>query len=93
MQTLNISITKEQFNFVDQLMKQWGFANRSEFFRALLRALKPQPFSTPIQFASPPVRDIKRVMTAFRRTNKYNEKFLNTLEKGLASSSYFNSDQ
>ncbi|MFH1712644.1 MAG: ribbon-helix-helix domain-containing protein [Candidatus Jacksonbacteria bacterium] len=92
MQTLNISVTKNQFNLVNQLMAEWGFANRSEFFRALLRALvKPEIFSTPIHFQAPPIRSAGKVMDGFRKTGKYNQKFLDSLEKGLTKSAYFNS--
>lgn len=92
MQTLNISVTAHQFNLVNQLTAEWGFANRSEFFRALLRALiKPGTLSTPIQFQTPPTKDIGKVMDGFRKTGKYNQKFLASLEKGLAKSTYFNS--
>lgn len=87
MQTLNISVTTHQFNLVNQLTAEWGFANRSEFFRALLRALiKPEAFSAPIQFQTPPTKDTDKVMDGFRKTGKYNQKFLASLEKGLAKS-------
>ena len=37
MKTVNISLTAEQAKFVDNTTKSYGFANRSEFVRALLR--------------------------------------------------------
>ena len=37
MKTVNISLTAEQAKFVDNTTKNYGFANRSEFVRALLR--------------------------------------------------------
>ncbi len=44
MKTVNISLTAEQAKFVDQTTKNYGFANRSEFVRALLRfAAKTNP--------------------------------------------------
>ena len=39
-------------------------------------------------FSSPP-RDIKEILSAFKKTKKYNQKFLKNLEKGLNRSSYF----
>ena len=92
MQTLNISITKNQFNLINQLIAEWGFANRSEFFRALLRALvKPEIFSAPIRFQTPPTKSAGKIMAGFRQAGKYNQKFLDSLEKGLTKSTYFNS--
>jgi len=92
MQTLNISVTKEQYNLINQLVPAWGFANRSEFFRALLRALiKPKALTTPIEFQTPPTKKAGKVMGGFRKTGEYNQKFLASLEKGLAKSTYFNS--
>ena len=44
MKTVNISLTAEQAKFVDNTTKSYGFANRSEFVRALLRfAAKTNP--------------------------------------------------
>ena len=40
-------------------------------------------------FSSPPTLDIKEILTAFKKTKKYNQKFLKSLEKGLNRSSYF----
>lgn len=40
-------------------------------------------------FASPPIRDIREIIKSFGATEKYNQKFLKSLEKGLGRSSYF----
>lgn len=40
-------------------------------------------------FSSPSTRDIKEILSAFKKTKKYNQKFLKSLEKGLNRSSYF----
>ena len=40
-------------------------------------------------FASPPVRDAKKIIKNFKATGEYNQKFLESLEKGLKRSSYF----
>lgn len=40
-------------------------------------------------FTLPPVRDVKRIIREFKKTNLYNEKFLKSLEQGLKRSSYF----
>jgi len=43
MTTLNISLTDEQARMVGELTIQHGFANRSEFFRAVPRHVSAQP--------------------------------------------------
>lgn len=40
-------------------------------------------------FSPPPTRNIKEVINAFKKTGMYNQKFLDSLEKGLNRSSYF----
>ena len=39
-------------------------------------------------FTSPPVRSVKATIRAFRKTGKYNEAFLKSLERGLRESSF-----
>lgn len=39
MATVNISLTDNQAKFVDSLVSTYGFANRSEFFRSMIRKL------------------------------------------------------
>ena len=40
-------------------------------------------------FGSPPTRDIKTIIKAFKQTNRYNQKFLDSLERGLCHTSHF----
>jgi len=40
-------------------------------------------------FSPPPTKDIKEVIKAFHKTGRYNQKFVDSLEKGLKRSSYF----
>ena len=40
-------------------------------------------------FASPPTRNIKKIIESFQRTGLYNKKFLRDLKRGLNRSSYF----
>ncbi len=40
-------------------------------------------------FASPPTRNTKEIVESFRKTKKYNQKFLDSLEEGLKHSSFF----
>jgi len=39
-------------------------------------------------FSPPPAKDVKQVIRSFKATNKYNKKFLSSLERGLKRSSY-----
>ena len=41
-------------------------------------------------FDSPPTRDTKKVIAAMKETGRYSKKFLSSLSKGLARSSFFN---
>ncbi len=92
MKTVNISLTQDQFEGVEALTKRMGYANRSEFFRSLLRyALrKPEVFeSEEIVLEAPPTRSRSKIMSEFRATEKYSEAFLKDLDEGLKDSSYF----
>ena len=40
-------------------------------------------------FASPPVQNSKTILKEFRKTKRYNQKFLESLAKGLKRSTYF----
>lgn len=40
-------------------------------------------------FSPPPTRDAKVVMRSFEATGRYSKKFLESLQRGLARSSYF----
>lgn len=42
-------------------------------------------------FMSPPsTKSIKDIIKAFKQTGKYNKEFINSIEKGLKRSTYFN---
>ena len=69
-----ISIPKKEYH---QLVEK---ALRYEYIRQLLKE---------DIFASPPTRNVKRIIGSFERTKLYNKKFLKSLEKGLKRSSYF----
>lgn len=40
-------------------------------------------------FSPPPTRDRKMILKEFGKTKKYNQKFLDSLERGMKRSSYF----
>ncbi|MEK9179158.1 MAG: ribbon-helix-helix domain-containing protein [Patescibacteria group bacterium] len=93
MTTVNISLTTDQAQLVERLTTSLGFANRSEFFRALLRRLS---LSETVQkeiaywpFTSPVENNRTKILADFKNTKKYSTGFLKDLKEGLASSNYF----
>lgn len=93
MSTVNISLPKEQLNFIDKLVNRYSFANRSEFIRAVLRlvAFRPEVLNQTITFPflPPSEKSVSKIMAGFEKTKKYNKAFLKDLEEGLNSSNFF----
>jgi len=93
MSTINISLPKEQVNLIDQLVKKFSFANRSEFIRAIIRLImhKQEIVSeaATFPFIPPKTKSKKEIITAFKKTKRYSRKFLRDLEEGLKASDYF----
>jgi len=95
MSTVNISLPTQQIAQIDSFMNKYGFANRSEFFRSLLRLISNKPAlleeAATFPMKSPKTATISEIMKDFKNTNKYSSDFLSDLEKGLKQSKYFNS--
>lgn len=93
MRTINISLISEQFETIEKLTHRLGFANPSEFIRAVLRSIlrKPEAVSeiTALPFKSPDTTSRTEILASFRKTKKYSESFLKDLEAGLRESNYF----
>jgi hypothetical protein len=93
MSTINISLPYEQVGFIDKLVANYGFANRSEFIRSLLRLITHKPelveTASTFPFIAPQERSIRKIMGDFRKTKKYSPAFLKDLKTGLSESSYF----
>ena len=93
MSTINISLPKEQVDFIDNYTSKFGFANRSEFVRSLIRLAAQKPSivedASIFPFSSPKEKSIKKIITDFSETQKYSKKFLKDLEEGLLQSNYF----
>jgi metal-responsive CopG/Arc/MetJ family transcriptional regulator len=95
MKNVNINLTTTQAKLVDQTTKDYGFANRSEFFRAVLRYVfqtEPEVLKKldTLPFIHPPTKDVDEIIKGFKATKKYNKHFLKNLEDGLRKSDYFN---
>jgi len=93
MSTINISLPEKQVNLVDKMMVAYGFANRSEFIRAVLRFLflKPEVLEEAalFPFISPKEKSRKKIIAGFKKSGKYSSAFLKDLKEGLAESDYF----
>lgn len=93
MATMNISLLDEQTQFIDHIINKHGFANRSEFFRSLLRLVKSNPQlitqAETIPFVSPKQKSVHTIVKNFKTTQKYSAEFLKDLEEGLKESNYF----
>ena len=88
---MNISLPEKQINEIDSMIDRYGYANRSEFVRSVLRfVLKSgdrtsRMISFPFVIANP--EDSPREVTEdFRSTGIYNAEFLKDLEMGLKKS-------
>lgn len=95
MKTVNISLTLEQAEAVDQATTHLGFANRSELFRALIRTFLRKPeiiLNEDFPMQSPNTKSAQTVLTGFKKTGKYSDAFLKDLEGGLRDSDYFIND-
>lgn len=94
MSTINVSLPSEQVNLVDKLVSSYGFANRSEFIRSLLRLISRNPqlveSAATFPFISPKEKSVEKIMNGFKKTKKYSPEFLADLKDGLESSDFFN---
>lgn len=94
MKNININVTAEQAKQIDKTAEERGFANRSEFFRSLLRYVflySPQLLNKldTITFEEPPSKDAGHIITELEKAGKYNKKFIESVTMGLKKSSYF----
>jgi len=90
---MNISIPQQQSVSVDNLIAKYGFANRSEFFRSLLRLVIHNETiieqASVFPFVEPKSQSASEVMNAFKKTGGYSKEFLTDLEEGLSQSKSF----
>ena len=93
MSTINISLPKQQASSVDSLIEKYGFANRSEFFRSLLRLIIHNENiieqASVYPFIDPKTKSTAEIMSAFTDTKKYSKEFLHDLKEGLSESATF----
>lgn len=95
MKNINISLTVDQARLVDKKSADFGFANRSEFFRAMLRYIflhSPDVLTRldAAAFEQPVIKNIKQIEGELKKSGKYNKAFIQSVSKGLKKSDYFN---
>ena len=88
MQTVNISLPTKLASKLDQVVSREGYASRSEFIRSLLRfyLLTQRDEIVFEPFRKVPLADVKKKM---RATGQYNDKFIESVVKGLSRSSVY----
>lgn len=89
-QTLNISLPASLAAKTDEAVKKYGYASRSEFFRALLRTFLIKDNILNLEpFERIPLENIR---TGLQSSGKYNQKFINSVMKGFTKSSIYAQD-
>lgn len=93
MSTINISLPQEQVSLIDKLVSSYGFANRSEFIRSLVRLIHFKPGliqeAAMFPFVSPKEQSSEKIIADFKKTKKYSPDLIKDLKEGLKSSNYF----
>lgn len=93
MSTVNISLPQEQLSLIDRFVSNYGFANRSEFIRSVLRMLAYNPVlvetSAVFPFVSFKKRPLKTIKTEFEKTGLYKKEFITSIIRGLSKSSLY----
>lgn len=93
MSTMNISLPADQISFIDSLVVDLGYANRSELMRSILRLIKREPKvldqAQVFPLKPPNTRSGDVIMQDFRATKLYSKAFLKDLEEGVNDSGYF----
>lgn len=77
MTTVNLSLSKDQLGLIDSLTASYGFTNRSEFIRSLLRLLRIRPEimgeAAVFPFVAPKEKSVKKIISSFSKTKKYSQ--------------------
>lgn len=90
---MNISLPLDHVRAIDSFINRYGFANRSEFFRSLIRLVAHQPAllqdAATFPFTTAKHASKAEILNNFTQTKKYSASFLQDLETGLNESTYF----
>ena len=88
MSTITISLPNFTVRQLDEEIQIKGFATRSEFIRNLLRRY----FTRELQFETFEPQPIEKIKLDLAKTGKYNQKFIESVIKGLARSSIYENE-
>mgnify|MGYP001572798577 CR=1 FL=1 len=88
---MNISVTDDQAKMIDDWVFLHDYANRSEFFRSVVRFIAQKPVvlndvSSGIQFEEFVKRPLPEMRKMLESSGKYNKKFINEIISGLKDS-------
>lgn len=86
---MTISLPAQIAKRVDEETKKQGFATRSEFVRNLLRKYFTESTENALAFQEFKPKPLGQIRAAFEKTGKYNKKFVDSLIKGLSTSSVY----
>ena len=86
MSTITISLPSQITKRVDVETKKQGFSTRSEFIRSLIRRYFNSSDLTFETFTPQPLNEIEE---SLRKTGKYNDKFIESVIRGLKDNSSF----
>lgn len=93
MSTMNISLPADQITFIDNLVVDLGYANRSELIRSIVRFIKREPKlldqAEVFPMKPPSIRSRSKIIADFNSTGLYDKGFMKDLEDGLKRSNYF----
>ena len=93
MQTVNISLPEKLVLEIDRQVEEYGYASRSEFFRALARAMlsfvPERANAKKVVFEKPLRKPLSQVRRAFEETGLYKKEFIDSLLAGMAKSSLY----
>lgn len=94
MSTMNISVTDDQAKMVDDWVSLHDYANRSEFFRAVVRFLAQRPvilrdMSSDLKLEEFVKRPLPEIRRGLESTGKYSKKFIDEIIDGLKKSSIY----
>ena len=90
---MNISLPADQITFIDSLVVDLGYGNRSELMRSIVRFIKREPKvlaqAEVFPMKPPNTRSGDVIIRDFRATGLYSKAFLKDLEDGINDSDYF----
>lgn len=90
---MNISLPADQIAFIDNLVVDLGYANRSELMRSIVRFIKREPKviaqAEIFPMKPPSTRSRSKILAGFQATGLYDKGFMKDLEDGLKRSEHF----